>query len=249
MTDLLFFDFETTGVDPYNDRIVELFFHAPGGSTVHKRINPERPIPAEASEVHGITDEDVRECAPFRLYAKAAQELVEGKVLVGYNCRRFDTVLLDTELRRAGQPGLSRGADGRLNHPEIDLYQIWQLEEPRTLAGAARRFLDMDLGEDAHSAKADTEVLPKMLAAMVDEYLLDGLTTEQLCARCIPEGEVDRDGKFKRREDGVVVFNFGPKNGVPVAQETGLLRWMIGKDFSVETKDIASALLTSGGRS
>jgi DNA polymerase-3 subunit epsilon len=242
MNNLLFFDFETTGVDPYSDRIVEMFFHVPEGVTVHKLINPDRPIPAEASAIHGITDEKVKNAPTFRQFANATQKLVEGRVLVGYNCRRFDTVLLDEELRRAGQPGLLR-ENGRIVHPEIDLYQIWSKHEERTLASAARRFADIELGDDAHAAEADTMVLPKILNGMLDEFILDGLTVEELCAQCIPEGAVDRDGKFRRREDGVVVFNFGPKKDAPATSDTGLLGWMLGKDFSVETKEIARSLI------
>jgi DNA polymerase-3 subunit epsilon len=242
MSRLLFIDCETTGVDPYADRIVEICLHRPGELDMALRINPGVPIPAEASEVHGITDEDVRDAPRFDEIALHVQELVTGAVLVGYNCRRFDTVLIDAELQRAGQPGLERGPDGKICTPEIDLYALWQRHEERTLIGAAKRFAGVDL-ENAHSAEADTLVLPQVLAGMVATFGLSGAGLDELCALCIAEGAVDRDGKFLRREDGVIVYNFSQKKGTPVSEDLGLLRWMLGKDFSRESKDIARALL------
>ena len=89
---LLYLDTETTGVDPYTDRIVEFSFQPEGGEVIIKRVNPERPIPAEATAVHGITDADVQGLPVFRQYARTIQELITDKILVGYNCRRFDTI-------------------------------------------------------------------------------------------------------------------------------------------------------------
>ena len=66
---LIFFDLETTGVDVTKDRIVEisLFKVMPNGTEECKtrRINPGVPIPARATEVHGITDDEVKDCPSF----------------------------------------------------------------------------------------------------------------------------------------------------------------------------------------
>src|SRR5690606_15557309 len=148
---LVFFDCETTGPDPYEDRIVELAVRAQGKHPVVTRINPGRPIPPKASAIHGITDADVADAPRFEEIAADVQRMIDGHVLVGYNCIRFDTILLDAELRRAGQSGC-------IDFPEVDLYQVGLRSEPRTLAGAVKRFLGRDL-EDAHTAAADTEVL------------------------------------------------------------------------------------------
>lgn len=239
---LVYLDFEGTGTDVAFDRIVEFTFLEDGGEPWTERVNPGIPIPAEATAVHGISDADVAHLPGFTRFAERIQALTEGAVLVGYSSRRYDDLLLDAELRRAGQPGLPRREDGRLAVLELDLYALWQKEEPRTLVGAARRFAGVDL-VDAHSAEADTRVLPQILSAMIDEFLLDGLTLEDLCARCVPDGEVDRDGKFKRREDGVVVFNFTQQKGRPAADHPDLLEWLLRRDFSAETKAVARAIL------
>jgi DNA polymerase-3 subunit epsilon len=240
--DILFLDIESTGLDTSQDRIIELCLYPMGGSPSSRRFDPEVPIPSEATAVHGITDADVRGMPKFRQVAASVQVLIAGKTLCGYSLRRFDSLILDAELRRAGQPGLSRDEHGRLEVPEIDLYELWHRHEPRTLVGAAKRFAGIDL-EDAHSAMADTAVLPRVLAGMVGAFDLAGMSADDLCALSIPEGEVDRDGKFKRREDGVVVFNMGKHFGQPTARHPEFLRWMLSKDFSAETKAVAVSLL------
>jgi DNA polymerase-3 subunit epsilon len=101
---LAFFDLETTGIDIVNDRIVEISMlkAMPDGSCTSKtmRINPEMPIPVEASAVHGIYDEDVKDCPTFR---KAVHEIIsflEGCDLAGYNSVKFDLPLLVEECMR-----------------------------------------------------------------------------------------------------------------------------------------------------
>jgi hypothetical protein len=172
--------------------------------------------------------------------------MVEGAVLCGYNIRRFDTLLLDAELRRAGKRGLPRDDNGKIATPEVDLYQLWVRHEARTLAGAAARFAGVTMGDEAHSASADTDVLPHMLEGMCQAFGLDPNNLDALARLSVPDGCVDRDGKFTRREDGVVVFNFGQSKGQPVASNRSFLTWMLGKDFSEETKSYARAFLTGG---
>lgn len=243
MKPIVFLDVESTGLDPLNDRIVELCLLPMGGELKVRRFNPEIPISAETTAFHGITDADVLDCPPFRQRAASIQQIVDGAVLCGYNIRRFDSVILDAELRRAGQPGLSRDAAGKLTVQEIDLYQIWARHEPRSLIAAAKQFADIDL-ENAHSAAADTEVLPKVLEGMLFGFGIKGIPIDELCALCIPEGEVDRDGKFKRLADGTIVFNVGQSTkGKPVTSDSGFLEWMLKKDFTDETKAYARQFL------
>ena len=91
---LVFFDLETTGLRVGSDRIVEmaLIRVSPQGDVLERvrRFNPEMPIDPGATAVHGITDEDVADEAPFRLRARALAGLLEGCDLAGFNIRRFD---------------------------------------------------------------------------------------------------------------------------------------------------------------
>jgi len=239
----VYFDLEGTGPDAYHDRIVEMCFVERGSiePTLSTRVNPGRPIPAEVTEVHGISTADVAGLPPFSEWAAQVQELVDGRVLVGYNLIRYDTILIDRELRMAGQPGLQRDRHGKICQPEVDLYGIWQRMEPRRLATAAKRFGGTDL-ENAHSADADTVVLPAILEGQLAEWGLDA-SIEKLAELSRPEGFIDRDGKFVRREDGVVVLNFSKNRGQPVHADPSFLEWMLGKDFSPETPAYARIFL------
>lgn len=269
MKRLLFFDLETTSADPWTCRIVEAAFavvplgdhELPDGPPKPWSIlvNPGCPIPAEATEIHGISDADVLDAPPFAERAFAIQGYVDGAVLSGYNIRTFDSIILDRELRMAGQPGLLRGdptKPDKITHPEIDLLQLWYRYEPRTLHGALQRFLG-HVPEDlkAHDAKDDVACLPALLSAMGDlpgwplaleEYENE---IEALASQSVPEGEVDRGGKFKRRPDGVVEIAFGQHEGTAAARvPVHYYEWMCGKDFPEDSKAVARHYIALAGR-
>jgi len=241
---ILFFDLETTGLDPETSRIVELA--AVEGAEARPaylgRFDPGVPIPPEAVRVHGITDEAVRGEPRFREVAGDLQRLFEGRVLCGYNIRRFDTPLLDAELRRAGQPGLDL-AEVR----EIDLYRVWSALEPAgwpggmTLGAAVVRFLGRPHLE-AHASESDTAVLPALLEALRDEH---GLAETDLLELSAPPSEVDRAGKLRRTSEAVV-FDFGRHAGEPVSEHPDYVDWMLRADFPEETKRILRALRVEG---
>ena len=125
---LVFFDLETTGTNINVDRIVEICYlkvYPNGNEESHTmRINPERHIPEEATAVHGIHDEDVRDCPTFKEVARSIAHDIEGCDLAGFNSNRFDIPVLaeeflrvgvDVERRaygRSGYKGYVRGADG-----------------------------------------------------------------------------------------------------------------------------------------
>ena len=103
---IVFIDLESTGLNPSYDRIVEITVIKvhPDGSEEEKtvRINPEVPIPAGATSVHGITDEDVLNQPPFSRYAKNLLAFLDGSDLAGFNAIRFDLPMLRAEFARAG---------------------------------------------------------------------------------------------------------------------------------------------------
>ena len=102
---IVFFDLETTGINIAKDRIVEISVLKvyPNGKEEQKtiRVNPEMHIPEEASKVHGIYDEDVKDCPVFKNIAKELARYIEGCDLGGYNSNRFDIPLLAEEFLRA----------------------------------------------------------------------------------------------------------------------------------------------------
>ena len=102
---IVFFDLETTGLNLTHDRIVEVSIIKvmPNGEEIRRtrRINPEMPIPAEATALHHITDDDVKDAPVFRQVAKDLARLFEGCDIAGFNSNRFDIPMLDQEFQRA----------------------------------------------------------------------------------------------------------------------------------------------------
>ena len=102
---IVFFDLETTGLNLTHDRIVEVSIIKvmPNGEEIRRtrRINPEMPIPAEATALHHITDDDVKDAPVFRQVAKDLARIFEGSDIAGFNSNRFDIPMLDQEFQRA----------------------------------------------------------------------------------------------------------------------------------------------------
>ena len=227
---LVFFDLETTGLDLKKDRIVELAFIkiTPQGDVLEKerRFNPEMPIPPEATAVHGITDEDVANEAPFCRRANSLAALLEGCDLSGFNVRRFDIPMLLEEFKRCG---VEFSLDGRR---VVDMQNIFHHEERRDLSAAARFYLDRE-HEEAHTALGDIRTSAAVLSAQLERYPhvpqdLDGL--HAYCEEYAPvRTELER--WFSGEEEGRV-FRRGKHKGQPldvIAREApDYLEWMIG---------------------
>lgn len=227
---LLAFDIEATGLDPYQDRILEIAVVRVDDDTLlfHTFCDPGIPIPPDSTAVHGITDESIAGCPSFSTCAEAIQQLVDGAVLVGFVSRRYDTLMLDSELKRAGQPGLDLPTV-----KEIDLFRVWRESEPRDLASAVKRFLGRD-HEMAHGALPDTTVLPPLMREIARVF---GYTTEDMIRISRPDWEVDRSSRLRNDEaSGEVVFNFGKHQGQPVRLHDEYLQWMLSADFPLDTK-------------
>ena len=232
-------DLETTGTDPETDRIVSIaILDEEGTPLLEALVDPGRPIPAEATAVHGITDADVADEAHFLALGPDVQALlIDGDPIVaGYNSRRFDVPLVDAELRRAGCAGLDLETIR-----EVDVYLAWLALEPRTLEGAVRRWLPhTDDVFTAHEARDDARWTRRVANEML---FRTGLSWEDLERLSRPEDEVDRFGKFRWTEDGVIVFAFGKNEGMTAATQPGYLRWMLERDFPEETKEWTRRIL------
>ena len=103
---MVFFDLETTGTNILTDRIVEISIIKlmPNGteSEVTMRINPQMPIPAEATAIHHITDADVADCPTFKQVAQNIANIFLDADVAGFNSNRFDVPMLSEEMFRAG---------------------------------------------------------------------------------------------------------------------------------------------------
>jgi DNA polymerase-3 subunit epsilon len=237
---LVFFDIESTGTNPYRDRIVEIAVIKvmPDGSRqeVVRRINPSMPIPAGASAVHGIYDADVADCPTFDVIAHNLYNYLEGCDLAGYNIVKFDVPMLQEEFKRCNLELNMR--DRKL----IDVFNIFCRLYPRNLSAAYKFFCGGDL-EDAHSALADTDATVAVLLGQLAKHPelpreMAGLA-EFSAAR--DADFIDSEGRLKFSGDEAVI-NFGKNSGRRLRElaeeDPGFLRWMLRSDFSDEVKEI-----------
>ena len=240
---LVFFDLETTGVDTAKDRIVEISMVKvmPDGEEIVRTrlINPQMHIPEDATAIHGITDEDVKDQPTFAQIAKSLYKFIEGCDFGGFNSNRFDLPMLVEEFLRAGVD-----VDFK-SRKFIDVQNIFHKMEQRTLVAAYKFYCDKDL-TDAHSAEADTRATYEVLKAQLDRYTElqnDVAALAEFSAR----GETaDYAGRIGFNEKGEEVFNFGKYKGVKVSEvfqrEPSYYDWMMKGDFPLYTKKVITEI-------
>jgi len=241
---LVFFDLETTGINITRDRIVEislLKIH-PNGKEESKtrRINPEMPIPPQSTAIHGITDEDVKDCPTFKQVAKSLAEMLEGCDMAGFNSSRFDVPMITEEFLRAG-------VDFDTSKRKfVDVQIIFHKKEQRTLEAAYAFYCDKQL-ENAHSAEADVLATYEVLKSQLDKYNdlendINFLSNEYSSFN----NNVDLAGRIIFNDKGVEVFNFGKHRGKSVAEvlknEPSYYSWMMDGDFPLNTKQVLTKL-------
>ena len=235
---IIFFDLETTGVDITHDRIVEisLIKVMPDGQEIEKtrRINPEMPIPPEATAVHHITDEMVKDEPRFRQVAKSLANEMSGCDFAGFNSNRFDIPMLDQEFQRAGVKfDFSKARF-------IDVQTIFHKKEQRTLVAAYKFYCGKDL-DGAHSANADTRATLEVLKAQLDHY--DDLPNDidALAEFSRQNRNVDFMGRMIYNDDDKEVINFGKYKGKLVEEvlrrDPSYYDWIMRGDFAQNTKD------------
>lgn len=247
---LVFFDLETTGVNIAKDRVVELSYYKvfPNGTKEGKtyRVRPTiidamglettMHIPEQASAVHGIYDDDVKDCPTFNEIANEVASVFEGSDIAGYNSNHFDIPLLGEEFLRAGvQFDFS-------NRNMIDVFTIFTRKEQRTLSAAYAFYCGKDL-TDAHSANADTLATYEVLLAQTERYADLPTTVDGLAKYSAPSVRyADLAGKLGYNDKGEVVFAFGKYKDVPVSEvlvrDSGYYGWIMNGDFPQYTKNV-----------
>ena len=241
---IIFFDLETTGLDIAKDRIVELCYIRvePNGNEEARsmRINPEMHIPEVASSVHGITDDDVKDCPTFADVAPQLAATFEGCDLAGFNSTRFDLPLLAEEFMKAG-------VNIDLSHVQaIDVQNIYHKLEKRTLAAAYKFYCGRDL-ENAHSALADTQATYEVLQAQLDHYPNDLQNDVDFLAEFSRMNRnIDFAGRFVYDESGKELINFGKYKGKAIkdvlSRDPGYYSWIMQGDFTLNTKQVLTKL-------
>ena len=104
---VLGFDLETTGFNPREDRVVQYALVGSDSDGSHVNLNslvdPGRRIPSEASEVHGIWNDDVRGAGGFEQHVETLGDMIDGSVIVGHNVVAFDWRFIEMECMRIGR--------------------------------------------------------------------------------------------------------------------------------------------------
>jgi DNA polymerase-3 subunit epsilon len=258
--DLVIFDIESTGLSTSNDRIVQLAIlkiHADGSPDIERcrLINPEIPISEEASKVHGITNEMVKDEPTFKKLANALLGIIGDADLCGFNSARFDIPMLLEEFHRAGLEL------DMTNRRTVDVWKIFQKMEPRTLKAAYKFYCGKEL-EGAHDAMNDVRATWEVLEGQLEkykgvDYQEDGKELEIEPVRGDVqalhdftnfEGKIyDYSGKIIPNGDGIPVFNFGKYQSQSVVEvitkNPGYYDWFMKAEFTTDTKNALKKII------
>ncbi len=253
---IAFFDLETTGINVGKDRIVEIAIVkiTTSGETKTKtwKVNPGMPIPPQSSAIHGIYDEDVKDCPTFEQLANEISQYLQGCDLGGYNSNKFDIPLLVEEFLRVGVDFEIKGR--RL----VDVQNIFHKMEQRTLSAAYKFYCGAEL-ENAHSAEADAVATMEILKAQLDRYQgvefkdkKGNISTpivndiDKLSEFSFHAKTADLAGQIIFNDKDQEVFNFGKYKGELVEKvfekQPQYYDWMMKADFPAYTKKVITTI-------
>ena len=272
---LIVFDLETTGLDFIRDRIIQISYIkvSPDGTEERENIfvNPEKPIPHEVVELTGITDDDVKDAPTFKTLAPQLCEKFKGCDFAGYNSNHFDIPMLAEEFLRAGID--FDFSKVRLIDAQTIFHKMERRNLAAAYKFYCGRKMEDDF--TAHRADEDTEATYRVLMGELDKYA-PGVQEEpdrvlendmdflaefskqndnvDFAGRIVWKPVIDADGKPVLDADGkeqkVEVFNFGKYKGRPVADvlriDIGYYSWMMGGDFTFNTKQVLTRIRLRG---
>ncbi|MDJ0640527.1 MAG: DNA polymerase III subunit epsilon [Paracoccaceae bacterium] len=161
-------DTETTGLDPQTgDRLVEigaveLYGHVPTGKTYHQYINPERDVPQEAVDVHGLTFDFLRDKPVFKDIANDFLAFIGDAKLVIHNAS-FDMKFLNAELKWQSKPPIpwERAID------TLEMARKRFPGSPASLDALCRRYGIDNSARTLHGALLDSEILAEVYLELI----------------------------------------------------------------------------------
>ena len=272
---LIVFDLETTGLDFIRDRIIQISYIkvSPDGTEERENlfVNPEKPIPHEVVELTGITDDDVKDAPTFKTLAPQLSEKFKGCDFAGYNSNHFDIPMLAEEFLRVGID--FDFSKVRLIDAQTIFHKMERRNLAAAYKFYCGRKMEDDF--TAHRADEDTEATYRVLMGELDKYA-PGVQEEpdrvlendmdylaefskqndnvDFAGRIVWKPLIGADGKPVLDADGkeqkVEVFNFGKYKGRPVADvlrtDIGYYSWMMGGDFTFNTKQVLTRIRLRG---
>lgn len=243
MKPIVFFDLETTGVEITKDKAIQLAAIKVNPETFEEigepkniLFNPGIPIPAAASEVHGIFDHHVTLQPPFKAYAKAIAEYLDGCDYGGFNIKQFDVPLLAEEFAACGITWPAPDAK------YLDALHVFREKEKRDL-GSAVMFYCNEVHKDAHDALGDVRGTIAVVKGQMARYS-DLSTLAAFGAFCENPNALDLAGKVLLNEQGVAIYGFGKDKGKTIKENPGYAQWMISKGgFATNTVNVLKGIL------
>jgi DNA polymerase-3 subunit epsilon len=241
---LIIFDLETTGLNIANDRIVEIgaLIINPDNSTelYQTYINPEVDIPKQASDIHGITNDMVKDSPTFKDVSKELFDIFDNADLGGYNSNMFDVPFLVSEFKRAGL------LYNISNRALIDACYIFKKKERRNLEGAYKFYCNAKL-ENSHSAVADLKATWLVLQEQIKRYDDLSFDVNVLHRASNDEATIDLAGRMKMDMEGFACMNFGKYKGQRICDlvltNPDYFDWMLSSDFTDDTKNHLKSIL------
>lgn len=242
---LAFIDIEATGTNVTTDRIVEIAIvkTLPDGNRTVKRklLNPQITIPQVCVDLHGITNEMVKDAPVFKQVAQELRQYLDGCDLACYNAYRLDIPMLMEEFIRSEVDFEMKGR--RI----VDVQKIFHQMEQRTLSAAYRFYCNKSL-EGAHGAEVDAAATAEILDAQLGRYPQLGTTVDSIIKAVGEDQIIDFARRFTYDDKGVEVFNFGKHKGRPVADvlkaEPQYYDWMMKGEFPMNTKQKLTEIYT-----
>lgn len=232
---IITFDCETTGVSTTDDRIIQIaaIKKFADGKVEEKNylINPTVPISPEATAVHGITDEMVKDAPTFKQLASAMGKWFNGADISGFNTDSFDCNIMMSEMERCGLTFL----DWDCNF--VDVMKLYRHFYPNTQEAIYERFFGEKL-ENAHDALADCRASDRIL----EKILKDNFETVPTPAEIdiLLQGEklrVDMAGHMYKDNEGIVRWNFSKNRDKAVLSDLGFVNWFNQQNFPKDSKD------------
>ena len=238
---LCVFDLETTGLDISKDRIVQIAIlkvHPDGQKEeLNLLINPEMNISDSNAEIHGITNEMVKDAPTFKQAAKEIAEFIGESDMAGYNSNKFDIPVLAEEFLRVG-------FDFDLSSRKcVDVQNIFHKMEQRTLVAAFKFYCSKEL-DNAHDAMADTTATWEVFEKQIERYenLKPNIDFLSEFSKAGKLKNADFAGRLAYNEKNEMVYNFGKHSGKTIKEisnlEPGYYGWMLEADFPRYTKKI-----------
>ena len=277
---LVFFDIESTGLNIVSDSMIELSFVKilPGGEEGIKtwRLKPwdyekreQKPITPGAQAVHGISDEELKDCPRFCDVVEEVLDWLKDSDLAGFNSAKFDLPMLSEEIERLRyytgsyletHPNASAEVREKFQHilnvikgvnlhevKMVDVQGIYHQMEPRNLKAAYRFYCGGEDFENAHSAEADTVATYKVLKGELDRYPETLKNDVDFLANFSTKNKtIDYAGRLAWNDAKEAVITFGKHKGKTArevyASEPSYFAWIKNGEFTFDTKRQFEAL-------